>query len=83
MKKIVPLNELTLDELQAKKNMLKGAVIGLGCILLMACIACIYLAITAKKISLVTVVIGCALSFLPALANLRQINSEINRRNNN
>jgi CDP-diglyceride synthetase len=80
MKKDVPLNELTLNELKAKKKTVQGAVTGLGCVLLIAYIACLYLAITAKKISLVPVVIGCTLMFLPGLTNLRQINSEISQR---
>jgi ABC-type bacteriocin/lantibiotic exporter with double-glycine peptidase domain len=80
MKKIIPLTELSLEELNNKKKTVTGAVIGLGIVMLVACTLLIYLSITAKKTSLIAVAICCPIMFLPILINLQQINKEIKAR---
>lgn len=80
MKKGASLSELSLEELQKKKKTLQGAAIGLGIVMLVACITLVYLAITSKKTSLLAVVIGCSITFLPCLISLGQINSELKTR---
>ncbi|MES2061178.1 MAG: hypothetical protein V4456_04620 [Bacteroidota bacterium] len=83
MKKNIPLNELPLDELKKKKNMMIGAIIGLGCLMLITISVLIYLAIAGKKNNLIITAITCALTFLPVAIHLQQLNAEISKRNSN
>lgn len=77
MKKNVPLAELSLEELKAKRNFLQGVAIGFGCVMLMGFAALVYLAVTSKNFALITVVIGGSLTFLPTIINLKQLNWRI------
>ncbi|RBQ03075.1 hypothetical protein DRW42_23615 [Pedobacter miscanthi] len=82
MKKVIPLTELSIEELYKKKQMIKGALIGLGLVMLAAFIVLIYLVITAKTPKVLAAVpISCMLALLPAFISLGQINNEIKNRN--
>lgn len=81
MKKIKPLKDLSLDELQQRKKMMLGVVIGLGSVILIAGIFVLYVAITTKKPGLIAVAVCGPISFLSNFINLQKINSEIKKRN--
>ena len=74
------LSNLSIQELQAKQKKLQGAVIGLGIVLVAACIALIYLAIVNNNYSLIAVAIGCSITMLPSIIVLHQLKSEIKKR---
>jgi CDP-diglyceride synthetase len=75
------LTELTLEELIAKQKTLKGAFIGLGIVMLIACIALIYLALKSNNLTLIVIAICCSITLLPSFIALSQINNEIKSRN--
>lgn len=75
------LSELTLEELQEKEKKMKGAVIGLGIVMAMACFALFYLAVKNRNYSLITVGIGSSITLLPTFMALNQISNEIKSRN--
>ncbi|QXU42706.1 hypothetical protein [Pedobacter sp. D749] len=82
MKKVIPLTELSNEELYKKKQSIKGALIGLGLVMLAAFLVLIYLVITAKTPKVLAAIpISCMLALLPAFISLRQINTEIKNRN--
>lgn len=73
---------MTLDELNARKKKLQAVVFGLGIVMLLASAVLIYVAFTVKGMSsLAVVAMCCAISFLPALISIAQINAEIKSRN--
>ena len=74
------LSNLSLEELQTKQKKLQGAVIGLGIVLVAACIALIYLAIVGNNYSLIAVTIGCSITMLPSIIVLHQLKTEIKKR---
>jgi len=80
MKKTKPLNELSLDELQQKKKLVLGATIGLGIVMLIACIVLVYVAIIAKQPALLAIAVSCPATFLPIFINLQKLNNEIKNR---
>lgn len=80
MKKGTPLSELTLAELQAKKKTVQGAVIGLGIVMFFGLITLIYVAITAKKPGMLAISGGVAITLLPLINSLKQLNEEIKKR---
>ncbi|KGO94664.1 hypothetical protein [Flavobacterium subsaxonicum] len=82
MKKTRPLNELSMDELQQKKKVVLGATIGLGIVMVVACIISIYVAIIAKQPALLVIAVCCPTTFLPIFINLQRVNSEIKNRPN-
>ena len=80
MKKNSLLTELNLDQLEKKKKLITGALIGLGSVILIASIVIIYIAVTTKKLGLIAVCFGSFITLLPLFINMQQINSEIKRR---
>ena len=81
MKKVTPLNELSIAELYKKKQSIKGALIGLGVVMLAAFVILLYLVFTAKTPKVLAAIpISCALALLPAFISLGQINTEIKNR---
>ncbi len=81
MKKKNPFSALSIDELEAKKKMLRGIVFGLGFVMITAFCILIYLALTQEKsLYLIAIAFGCALTFLPTLINFSLLNSEIKSR---
>ena len=81
MKKAIPLNELSVEELYKKKQSIKGALIGLGLVMLAAFAILLYLVFTAKTPKVLAAIpISCALALLPAFISLGQINIEIKNR---
>jgi O-antigen/teichoic acid export membrane protein len=82
MKENKKLTDLSLEELHAKKKTLKGATIGLGIVMLIACATLIYLGIKNKNYSLITVAICCSITLLPSISSISQINTEIKKREN-
>ena len=81
MKENNKLSELTLEELYIKKKKLTGAAIGIGIVMLIACITLIYLAIKNKNYALIGVALGCGMTFFPMFISLTQLNTEIKSRN--
>jgi len=80
MKKTTQLSELTLDELIIRKKKMLGVTIGLGIVMLLAAIFIVYVALKSKNAGLMAVPIGSALTLLPTIINLSQINTEIKSR---
>ena len=84
MKETKKLPELTLEELIKKKNQLKGAVTGLSIVMCIACLVLLWLSVNsvnAVNYALITVFIGCSVSFLPMITGLSKLDSEIKSRN--
>ncbi|WP_316829044.1 hypothetical protein [Pedobacter miscanthi] len=82
MKKAIPLNELSVEELYKKKQSMLGALIGLGVVILAASGILFYLVFTAKTPKVLAALpISCLLALLPAMISLSQINTEIKNRN--
>ncbi len=82
MKKIIPLTELSTEELYRKKQGVQGALIGLGLVMLAASVILIYLVITAKTPKVLAAIpVTCILALLPAFISFGQINTEIKNRN--
>jgi hypothetical protein len=73
-------SELSVEELVLKKKKLKGAIIGIGMVMIIVCSILIYLAIINKNIALVVVTISCVIVLLPSLFGLNQIDEEIKSR---
>ena len=82
MKKTKPLSELSLDELQQKKKLVLGATMGLGIVMVIACIVLVYVAIIAKQPALIVIAVCCPTTFLPTFINLQKLKSEIKNRLN-
>ena len=81
MKRKNPFSELSIEELDAKKKMLRGIVYGFGIVMLTAFCILIYLALTKEKsLYLIAIAFGCTLTFLPTLINFSLLNSEIKSR---
>lgn len=81
MKKVIPLTELSIEELYKKKQGIQGALIGLGLVMLAAVVILLYLVFTAKTPKVLAAIpITCALALLPAFISLGQINAEIKNR---
>jgi hypothetical protein len=80
MKANSKLSELTLEELMKKKKQSKSAAIGLGIVMVIACIILITLAIKNSSYALIGVAIGSSISFLPMWIALNQIDEEIKSR---
>ena len=74
------LNELSIEQLQAKKKTLKNAAIGMGIVMLIACSVLFYLSIKSKNFALITVAIACLLTLLPSFIGISQIKAEIKSR---
>jgi hypothetical protein len=81
MKENDNLKELSLEELQIKYNKLKGAVIGIVIVMLMALIALIYFAIKNKNYNLLTFIFVLPVTLLPVFLSLGQLKTEIKSRN--
>jgi CDP-diglyceride synthetase len=75
------LSELTIEELNAKKKTLKAAAIGLGIVMLVACLALVYLALKSNNYALIVIAICCSITLLPSFIALSLINKEIKSRN--
>lgn len=74
------LSELTIEELESKKKTILSATIGLGIVIILACCALFYFAISSKNFALIAVAIGGSLTFVLSLIGISQINSEIKSR---
>ncbi|MEA5461041.1 hypothetical protein VB796_18410 [Arcicella sp. LKC2W] len=74
------LSELTLEELQAKKKTLKGAIIGLGIVMVVAVATLVYLAIKTGNFVLIAGAMGCGITLLPSIIMVNQMNNEIKSR---
>ncbi|MEG1591315.1 hypothetical protein [Chryseobacterium sp.] len=74
------LSELSIEELESKKKTILSATIGLGIVMILACCALFYFAISSKNFALIAVAIGGSLTFVPSLISISQINSEIKSR---
>lgn len=73
-------SKLTLQELQSKYNKLKGAAIGLGIVLIAACVTLLYLAFTTEQYYLSGVAIGCFITMIPSIIVLFQLKTELDKR---
>ncbi|WBO84929.1 hypothetical protein [Hymenobacter yonginensis] len=71
------LAQLALAELHSRKNKLKGAIIGLGIVMVVALVMVLYAAINSKKYALLATLPAMFLSLLPSVIVLSKINKEI------
>lgn len=74
------LSELSIEELESKKKTILSATIGLGIVMIIACCALFYVAITSKNFALIAVAIGSTLTIMPSFISIGQINAEIKSR---
>lgn len=74
------LSELSIEELESKKKTILNATIGIGCVMLIACCALFYFAITSKNFALIAVAIGSSMTLMPSFISIGQINNEIKSR---
>lgn len=73
--------EMTAEELVKERNMLKGAVIGLGIVGILSLGIMIFAMIKSGKYWLLTLIPGISISLLPATIRLKKLNEEIKTRN--
>lgn len=81
MDKNKKLNQYTLEELHMQQKKLKSVIIGLGIVMLLACIILIYLAFKNDNYALIVVAVGSSITLLPSFIALKQIDTEIKSRN--
>ncbi|WP_159474077.1 hypothetical protein [Chryseobacterium sp. 18068] len=74
------LSELSIEELESKKKTILNATIGIGSVMLIACCAIFYFAITSKNFALIAVAIGSSMTLMPSFISIGQINNEIKSR---
>jgi len=74
------LSELTLEELDQKKKMAGGAVIGLLIVMVLAATILLYLIFKTKNFVLLAVLPACFMTILPVFIYVTQINKEIKSR---
>ncbi len=74
------LSDLTLEELNKQKNSLKGVLIGLGIVTLIAYSILLYLAIKNRNFVLIAIIPCGAITLLPGLIRWSQLNTEIKSR---
>ncbi|MEJ7559950.1 MAG: hypothetical protein WKF66_16680 [Pedobacter sp.] len=77
------LSEQSLESLVKQRQLLKGAAIGLGIILLVAFCIIMYVAIKKHNYGLMAILPGSMLTLIPILIRSGQINTEINSRKPN
>lgn len=77
------LSEQSLESLTKQRNLLKGAAIGLGIVLLLAFSVILYVAVQKKNFALVAVLPASMITLLPILIRFGQINTEIKSRKAN
>ena len=80
MKATKQLNELTVDELYARKQKLRGALTGLGIVMLVALAVLGYAVGKSQSYSLLAVTPAMFLGLLPAILALNKVNEEIKAR---
>lgn len=78
------LSDMTLDQLIAYKNKMKGVLIGLGIVMLIAEAALLYVIFTTDRMgSLAIVALSTFICFMPAVISYSQIDKEIKLRESN
>ena len=76
------LSEQSLESLIKQKNLLKGAAIGYGIILLVAFCFILYVAVKKKNFALLAVFPASMIILLPILMRFGQLDKEIKLRKN-
>lgn len=75
---------MTIDQLVAYKNKMKGVLIGLGIVMLIAEAALLYVIFTTDGMgSLAIVALSTFICFMPAVISYSQIDKEIKSRESN
>lgn len=75
---------MTLDQLVAYKNKMKGVLVGLGIVMLIAEVALLYVIFTTDGMgSLAIVALSTFICFMPAVISYSQIDKEIKSRESN
>lgn len=77
------LSEMSTDELNKQKGLLKGIVIGMAVVMLLCYIVLIYLVLQNKKYVLLVIIPATFMSLLPSALRLIQINTELKARHSN
>lgn len=77
------LSEQSLEFLIKQRNLLRGAAIGLGIVLLLAFSIFLYIAIEKKNFALIAILPASMITLLPILLRFGQINKEIKSRQTN
>ena len=77
MKEASKLSELSFKELQIRHKKLKGKMIGLSIVMIIAFITLTYFAINSKNYSLLGVASCCVVAFLPLFTSYNQLETEI------
>lgn len=76
------LTQLTLEELHARKNKLKGTIIGLGLVMGVAVAIILYVVVVKKgNYGLLAVGLTSFITLMPIVIVLNKINEEIRARN--
>ncbi|MBC6697755.1 hypothetical protein [Hymenobacter sp. BT190] len=75
------LTQLTLEELRARKNKLKGTIIGLGLVMGVAVAIILYVVVKKGNYGLLVVGLTSFITLMPSVIALNNINDEIRARN--
>ena len=71
------LSDQSLESLTKQRNLLKGAAIGFGFIIIILFSLVIYLSVTKDKVSLLAVLPGSLIIMFPILMRISQLNAAI------
>ena len=74
------LSDMTIDELNKRKNTLKGAMIGISIVMIIAYGILLYLVIKSKNFVFLTIIPSGFLTLIPIIMGLKQIDAEIKSR---
>jgi VIT1/CCC1 family predicted Fe2+/Mn2+ transporter len=74
------LTQLTLEELQVRKDKLKGIIIGLGLVMGVALAIILYLVLKNGSYALLVVGITAFITLMPGVVTLNKVNEEIKSR---
>lgn len=74
------LSQLSLAELHSRKNKLKGAIIGLGIVMVAALAIVLYIVLHKKMVALLATLPAMFLSLMPSVIVLNKINTELKSR---
>lgn len=74
------VNELTTEELNKQKKTLKGAIIGLGIVMIIAYSILAFVMFKTKNYVFLAIIPSGGLALLPSAIRLKQINTELKTR---
>lgn len=72
--------DLTIEELNKQKKTLRGAIIGLGIVMIIAYVTLAFVVFKTKNYVLLAIIPCGPLTLLPSVMRLKQINAELKTR---